>query len=87
MSTPSGGRLRHAAEISSGAAPDGAGSRVPTVDGMEAVALQLNAADATAPRLDSNTAPQPARQAALRPQEVEEQCSPTACIARRQGPI
>ena len=66
---------------------DGAGSRVPTVDGMDAVALQLHAADARLLGLESNTATQPARQAAPRPQEVEEQCLPTACIARRQGPI
>ena len=51
---------------------DGVGSRVPTVDGMEAVALQLHAADARLLGLESNTATQPARQAAPRPQEVED---------------
>jgi hypothetical protein len=55
--------------------------------GIEAVALQLHAADARLLSLESNTATQPARQAAPRPHEVEKQCSPSACIARRQGPI
>ena len=38
---------------------DGAGSGVPTVDGMEAVALQLHAADARLLGLEPNTATQP----------------------------
>ena len=66
---------------------DGVGSRVPTVDGMEAVALLLHAADARLKVWNRTPPGSRARQAAPRPQEVEEQCLPTACIARRQADL